>query len=277
MGKPMAMNLIKSGYQVTVWNRTLSKAAELMSAGARLGKSAADAVRNAEAVILMLENGAVVTDLLFTQGGCRCLPRPGAGGRHEFDRTGHRGRSCPAFVEVRSALHRRPGFRGDGWSRGSDPGYHGGGDEEDINEAAPIFGALGNVTRVGPRGRGQLCKLVNQCIVAVTIGAVAEGLTLAKAGGADLAQVRKAITGGLCDSRVLELHGQRMIDRNFVPGGFIKNQLKDLNAALQVAGDLGLCLPLTTRVRELFGALADSGKGELDHSALILQIESMGQ
>jgi 3-hydroxyisobutyrate dehydrogenase-like beta-hydroxyacid dehydrogenase len=139
MGKPMAMNLIKSGYALTVWNRTLSKAAELMSAGARLAKSPSDAVRHAEAVV----------------------------------------------------------------------------------------NAMGNVTHVGPHGRGQLCKLVNQCIVAVTIGAVAEGLTLAKAGGADAAQVRKAISGGFCESRILALHGQRMIDRNFVPGGFIKNQIKD--------------------------------------------------
>jgi 2-hydroxy-3-oxopropionate reductase len=109
----------------------------------------------------------------------------------------------------------------------------------------------------------------------VTIGAVAEGLTLAKSGGADPAQVRKAIMGGFCQSRILELHGQRMIDRNFVPGGFVKNQLKDLNAALQVAADLGLRLPLTEQVSKLFAALAKSGKEELDHSALILQIESM--
>jgi 2-hydroxy-3-oxopropionate reductase len=100
-------------------------------------------------------------------------------------------------------------------------------------------------------------------------------LTLAKAGGADPAQVRKAITGGFCQSRILELHGQRMIDRNFVPGGSIKNQLKDLNAVLELAGNLQIRLPLTTRVCELFKALADSGKGELDHSALILQIEAM--
>jgi 2-hydroxy-3-oxopropionate reductase len=131
------------------------------------------------------------------------------------------------------------------------------------------------VTHVGPHGRGQLCKLVNQCIVAVTIGAVAEGLTLAKSGGADPARVRTAILGGFCQSRILELHGQRMIDRNFVPGGFVKNQLKDLNAALRVAGDLGLHLPLTERVTNLFAALANSGKEELDHSALILQIEAM--
>ena len=84
--------------------------------------------------------------------------------------------------------------------------------------------------------------------MAVTIGAVAEGLTLAKVGGADPAQVRKAIMGGFCQSRILELHGQRMIDRNFVPGGFIKNQIKDLKAALEVAGNLGLQLPLTERV-----------------------------
>jgi 2-hydroxy-3-oxopropionate reductase len=187
MGKPMAMNLIKSGYALTVWNRTLSKAAELMSAGARLAKSPSDAVRHAEAVV----------------------------------------------------------------------------------------NAMGNVTHVGPHGRGQLCKLVNQCIVAVTIGAVAEGLTLAKAGGADAAQVRKAISCGFCESRILALHGQRMIDRNFVPGGFIKNQIKDLKAALEVAAKLGLQLPLTNRVCELFVALAETGKEELDHSALILQIEAV--
>jgi 2-hydroxy-3-oxopropionate reductase len=109
----------------------------------------------------------------------------------------------------------------------------------------------------------------------VTIGAVAEGLTLAKAGGADPAKVRQAIMGGFCESRILELHGQRMIDRNFVPGGFIKNQIKDLKSALEVAGKLGLHLPLTERVCKLFVALAQTGKEELDHSALILQIEVM--
>jgi 2-hydroxy-3-oxopropionate reductase len=133
-----------------------------------------------------------------------------------------------------------------------------GGEEAHILDASPVFAAMGNVTHVGPHGRGQLCKLVNQCIVAVTIGAVAEGLTLAKK-----------------ESRILELHGQRMIDRNFAPGGFIKNQIKDLKAALEVARKLGLQLPLTERVCELFVALAQTGKEELDHSALILQLEAM--
>jgi len=150
-----------------------------------------------------------------------------------------------------------------------------GGSAADIESAAPLFRALGTVTHVGPHGRGQLCKLVNQAIAAVTIGAVSEGLILAKGGGADPAQVRKAILGGFCQSRILEEHGQRMIDRNFVPGGTVKNQLKDLNAVLEVSRKLGLHLPLTERVHELFAALAESGKGDSDHSALILQLEAM--
>ena len=275
MGKPMAMNLIKSGYAVTVWNRTLSKAAELMSAGARLGKSPADAVRNAEAIVLMLEKGAVVTDILFTQGvadACR-------DGALIIDMSS----IAPAISEDHARLLARAGLRYidapvSGGAVGAERAtlaIMAGGEKADVIEATPIFEAMGNVTHVGPHGRGQLCKLVNQCIVAVTIGAVAEGLTLAKAGGADPAQVRKAIMGGFCESRILELHGQRMIDRNFVPGGFIKNQIKDLKAALEVAGKLGLRLPLTDRVCELFVALAQTGKEELDHSALILQIEAM--
>jgi 2-hydroxy-3-oxopropionate reductase len=275
MGKPMAMNLIKSGYPITVWNRTPSKAAELMSAGARLGKSPADAVRHAEAVVLMLEKGSVVTDILFTQGvadACR-------DGALVIDMSS----IAPAIAEDHAKLLARAGLRYidapvSGGTVGAEKGtlaIMAGGELSDVIEATPIFEAMGNVTHVGPHGRGQLCKLVNQCIVAVTLGAVAEGLTLAKAGGADPAQVRQAIMGGFCESRILELHGQRMIDRNFVPGGFIKNQIKDLKAALEVAGKLGLRLPLTDRVCELFVALAQTGKEELDHSALILQIEAM--
>jgi 2-hydroxy-3-oxopropionate reductase len=275
MGKPMAMNLIKSGYSVTVWNRTPSKAAELMSAGARLAKSPADAVRNAEAVVLMLEKGAVVTDLLFHQGVANaCRERALVIDMSSI---------APAVAEDHAGLLMRSGLRYiDAPVSGGTVGAEmatlaimAGGEEADVLEATPIFNAMGNVTRVGPHGRGQLCKLVNQCIVAVTIGAVAEGLTLAKAGGADPAQVRRAIMGGFCESRILELHGQRMIDRNFVPGGLIKNQIKDLQAALEVAGKLGLQLPLTERVCALFVGLAQSGKEELDHSALILQIEAM--
>jgi len=216
-----------------------------------------------------------VTDILFTQGVAdACRDRALIIDMSSI---------APAIAEDHARLLARAGLRYidapvSGGTTGAEKAtlaIMAGGEEADVIEATPIFEAMGNVTRVGPHGRGQLCKLVNQCIVAVTIGAVAEGLTLAKAGGADPAQVRKAIMGGFCESRILELHGQRMIDRNFVPGGFIKNQIKDLKAALEVAGKLGLRLPLTDQVCRLFVALAQAGKEDLDHSALILQIEAM--
>jgi 2-hydroxy-3-oxopropionate reductase len=150
-----------------------------------------------------------------------------------------------------------------------------GGLEADIDEARAVFEAIGTLTHVGPHGRGQLCKLVNQSIVAITIGAVSEGLLLAKAGGADPAKVRQAILGGFCQSRILELHGQRMIEGNFEPGGTVKNQIKDLNAVLEVAAKLKLELPLTRRVHGLFEDLAASGGEMLDHSALYLQLSRL--
>jgi 2-hydroxy-3-oxopropionate reductase len=275
MGGPMAMNLIRAGYQLTVWNRTASKAAYLISAGARLAKSPAEAVRDAAVVILMLENGAIVTELLFERGvvsACR-------EGTLVIDMSS----IAPAIAEDHGRLLLREGLRyidapvsgGTSGAEKATLAIMAGGEKSDIIDASPIFAALGNVTHVGPHGRGQLCKLVNQCIVAVTIGAVGEGLLLAEAGGADPAQVRKAILGGFCQSRILELHGQRMIERNFVPGGLIKNQIKDLDAALEVSNRLGVTLPLTQQVRQLFVDLAASGKEMLDHSALILRLEAL--
>ncbi len=275
MGGPMAMNLVKSGYQVTVWNRTLSKAADLVSAGARLAKSPSDAVRQSEAVILMVDSSAVVTELLFSHGiadTCR-------DGAVVIDMSS----ISPAVAEDHARLLHKKGLRHidapvSGGTVGAEQAtlaIMAGGDEADITNAKPIFDALGNVTHVGPHGRGQLCKLVNQCIVAVTIGAVAEGLTLARVGGANPSKVREAIMGGFCQSRILELHGQRMVDRNFVPGGLVKHQLKDLDAVLKLASDLGIRLPLTERVQQLFQSLAGSGKEALDHSALILEIEAL--
>jgi 2-hydroxy-3-oxopropionate reductase len=275
MGKPMAMNLIKAGYRVTVWNRTASKAADLISAGARLAKSPADSTRDAEAVVLMLENGAIVTELLFERGAASACRE----GTLIIDMSS----IAPAIAEDHARLLQQAGLRYidapvSGGTSGAEKAalaIMAGGAISDITEAGPIFAALGKVTHVGPHGRGQLCKLVNQCIVAVTIGAVAEGLLLAEAGGADPAQVRKAILGGFCQSRILELHGQRMIERNFTPGGLIKNQIKDLDAALEVASRLGVTLPLTQQVRQLFVDLAESGKEMLDHSALILRLEAL--
>jgi 2-hydroxy-3-oxopropionate reductase len=274
MGEPMAQNLLRARFRLKVWNRTASKTDGLVAAGAELALSPADAAREVDAVILMLENGAVVTELLFKQGvSAACRP-----GTLLIDMSS----IAPAIAEDHARLLTGMGLRYidapvSGGTVGAAQGnlaIMAGGLAADLESAAPVFQALGTVTHVGPHGRGQLCKLVNQTIVAVTIGAVAEGMVLAKAGGADPAQVRQAILGGFCQSRILEEHGKRMIDRNFVPGGAVRNQLKDLDAVLEVARKVGVHLPLTERVRDLFAALARSGKEDLDHSALILQIEA---
>ena len=275
MGYPMAANLLKAGFKVRAWNRTRSKAERLEPLGAKVCDTPSETVQNVDTVITMLENGAVVTEVLFGSGAVeRC-----AKNTLVIDMSS----VAPAIALDHANLLQAKGLRYldapvSGGVVGADQGtlaIMAGGLGLDIQNASAIFAALGKVTHVGPHGRGQLCKLVNQSIVAVTIGAVAEGLLLAKAGGADPAKVREAIMGGFCQSRILELHGKRMLERNFVPGGSVKNQLKDLNSVLDVARELNLTLPLTEKVRALFMDLASAGGEGYDHSALLLQLETL--
>jgi 2-hydroxy-3-oxopropionate reductase len=273
MGKPMALNLLKAGFKLRVWNRTPEKALEIVSAGAVLVSSLPEVANSSSAIITMLENGAVVTEVLFASG----LVAASEPGTLLIDMSS----IAPAIAEDHAKLLEARSLKYidapvSGGTVGAVNGalaIMAGGLEADIEEARAVFEALGTLTHVGPHGRGQLCKLVNQSIVAITIGAVAEGLLLAKKGGADPAKVRQAIMGGFCQSRILELHGLRMIEENFEPGGTVKNQIKDLNAVLEVAAKLNLELPLTKRVHGLFSDLAASGGEMLDHSALYLQLE----
>jgi 2-hydroxy-3-oxopropionate reductase len=150
-----------------------------------------------------------------------------------------------------------------------------GGDADVIDGLADVFAALGRVTHVGPSGAGQICKLANQQIVAITIGAVAEAMMLAEAGGASREKFREAIRGGFAESRILELHGARMVTRNFVPGGPSKFQLKDLDAVKAMADLFSLELPLTEQVRREFSDFVAAGGGDTDHSGLLLHLEAM--
>ncbi len=275
MGNPMAANLLRAGFELTVWNRTVIKTNSLSEAGARLAPDVAEAVSGKEAVILMVENGAAVSEILFVRGVADAC----SSGTLVIDMSSIH----PAIAVDHARLLRSRGLSPidapvSGGTRGATEGklaIMAGGDAEDIARAAPVLAPLGTLTHVGPPGSGQLCKLVNQAIVAVTIGAVAEGLVLAERGGADPAKVREAIATGFCESRILQEHGRRMIDRDFVPGGAVKNQLKDLEAVIDVARRLNLRLPLTEQVRTMYSDMALAGKGDLDHSALFLQLEAM--
>jgi 2-hydroxy-3-oxopropionate reductase len=148
-----------------------------------------------------------------------------------------------------------------------------GGTEADFDRGEPLLKALGRPTRVGPAGAGQTAKLANQVIVGLAIGAVAEGLLLAEQGGADPAKVREALTGGFADSKILQIHGQRMLDRTFVPGAAANVHLKDMTTILETARAHGLDLPLSGEVHRLFRDLAERGGGHWDHSAILLELE----
>jgi 3-hydroxyisobutyrate dehydrogenase-like beta-hydroxyacid dehydrogenase len=149
-----------------------------------------------------------------------------------------------------------------------------GGNDNAMARAQPVFDVLGQkTTHVGPVGTGQVAKAANQIIVGLNIGAVAEALTLAKKAGADPARVREALSGGFADSRILEVHGQRMVEGEFEPGARSTIQRKDLDQAVELAAELGFELPATALGRDLYDKLIDAGHGDLDHSALIKAID----
>ncbi|EEQ93678.1 NAD(P)-dependent oxidoreductase [Brucella intermedia] len=275
MGAPMAGRLLDAGFDVTVWNRNSAKSAPLVEKGAKLAQTAAKAGVDADIVITMLTDGPAVRDVLFEQGVAAVLKK----GSIVIDMSS----ISPDFAREHSKRLEATGVNHidapvSGGVVGAQEGtlaIMAGGDEAVIATLADVFKPLGRLTRVGPSGAGQLAKLANQQIVAVTIGAIAEAMVLVEKGGGSRAAFRDAIRGGFCESRILELHGKRMIDRNFKPGGTSRIQLKDLNSILKTAGDLSLKLPLTETVREAFATFVEDGGGEKDHSALLLHIEKL--
>ena len=276
MGRPMARNLCNAGFTLSVYNRTPPPPGEWEALGASVTGSAAKAAAGAEIVITMLPNGAVVSEVLA--GGVLTALAPGTllidmSSIHPAIARDH-----AALVQAQEARYLDAPVSGG--TVGAEAGTLAimvGGEQQDVERATRVFAVLGTPTLVGPHGAGQLCKLVNQAIVAVTIGAVAEGLSLARAGGANPVQVRQAILGGFAGSRILELHGQRMNERQFTPGGTIVNQVKDLDAVLDIAATTGLRMPLSAGVRDLFRSMLERGQGDLDHSALILEIERLAK
>jgi 3-hydroxyisobutyrate dehydrogenase-like beta-hydroxyacid dehydrogenase len=149
-----------------------------------------------------------------------------------------------------------------------------GGKPEDFARAQEVLKVFGRSTHVGPHGAGQLAKLANQMIVGITIGAVAEALLLCERGGANMAKVREAITGGFADSRILQLHGERMVKRDFAPRARLAIQLKDMRNALDTAQETSMDAPITTLFEQLYAQAVEHGLGEVDHSGLFVELAS---
>jgi len=275
MGAPMCQNLLSAGLPLTVWNRSLAKAEPLAKRGAVVADSPQSAVVDADVVITMLSDGPAVSAVMFEQGAADAIRE----GVTHIDMS-----SIGADEAIEHAKrHAERGVRYldspvSGGTRGASAGelaIMAGGDAETFAAMQPVFAALGQATHVGPNGCGQLAKLANQIIVAITIGAVSEALILAGGGGADRAKVREALQGGFASSRILTEHGQRMVDRAFEPGGPAKFQLKDLHNALSAADRLDLELPITKLLHGLFDAMVQSGKGDMDHSGLLTHLEAL--
>jgi 2-hydroxy-3-oxopropionate reductase len=277
MGAPMTRRLLAAGFPVTVWNRDASKAEPLAAAGAQLANSPADAVDGADIVFTMLSDGPAVEDVLFAKGAAEAM-KTGAVVVDSSSIAPPIARDHATRLAERGIAHvDAPVSGGVVGAEAGTLAIMAGGDAGIIENLAEAFAPLGRVTHVGPSGAGQICKLANQQIVAITIGAVAEAMMLVEAGGASREKFREAIRGGFAESRILELHGQRMVERRFQPGGLSRLQLKDLNAVAAMAETYDLDLPLTADVRQAFEAFVAEGNGDLDHSALLLHLEKVNR
>ena len=272
MGLPIARRLCAAGHRVQVWNRTRAKAEALAADGATVHAHAADAVRGADIVFSLLENGPVVAEVLFQHGVATAMPA----GSLFIDMASiqpREARDHAARLQAHAvACLDAPVSGGTVGAEAGTLAIMVGGEAADFARAQPVLAVLGRATHVGPHGTGQLTKLANQMIVGITIGAVAEALLLATKGGADMAKVREAISGGFADSRILQLHGQRMIEQDFAARGRVGVQLKDMRNAIATAEELGFQAPVTALLEQLYAQAAEHGWADLDQSALFLEL-----
>ena len=277
MGTPMVRNLATAGHELHIWNRSHEKAA-LLSELARVYSSPVEAVSEAEIVISMLYDGPVTSLILSTQGVIESAPE----GSLFINMGSVEPERDKQLAELATSHGKRyldaPVSGGVKGAEEANLTIFVGGETSDMENALPVFEALGRPNLIGPIGAGQSAKLANQLIVAITIGAVAEAFKLGESAGCDSVILRQALRGGFADSRILELHGERMVKRNFVPGGRSKSQLKDIQNALSLAAKSGLELPLANSVENSFRSLVeDYDGGELDHSAYYLWLEKNNQ
>ena len=271
MGLPMARNLAQAGVSMTVWNRTVAKAAPLEAHGVRVADNLSDAVSGADIVISMLSDGPTVLSVIDEVSGAL---RDGALWIDMSSTKPEEARAQAALLSKVGVAHLdAPVSGGTKGAVAASLAIMVGGTITDLARAQPVLEAMGRPVHVGPSGSGQLSKLCNQAIVAVTIGAVAEAMLLAEKGGADPAALRAALKGGFADSTILQQHGERMTTGNFEPGGLSKFQLKDLNNVLAEAASLNLALPMVEDVRDRFAHFVDNMDGaDKDHSGLYLEL-----
>jgi len=276
MGRPMSLNLIRGGHELYVHSRH-GAPQELVAAGATACDSGMEVAKKADTIITMVPDTPDVAAVLFgAKGVAEGLTR----GKIVVDMSSISPVETKQFAQKINALGCQyldaPVSGGEVGAKAASLTIMVGGPEDVFNKVKPLFELMGkNITLVGGNGDGQTCKVANQIIVALNIEAVGEALLFDSKMGADPGKVRQALMGGFASSRILEVHGERMIKRAFNPGFRIVLHQKDLNLALTAARQAGISLPNTATAQELFTACAAHGGKDWDHSALVRALELM--
>ncbi len=276
MGGPMAGHLQAGGHELSVF--TIGPVPEALAAGgATICPNAAEVARRSEVIVIMVPDTPDVEKVLFAPGG---VAEGLAAGKIVVDMSSIAPLETKEFARRINALGCEyldaPVSGGEVGAKAATLTIMVGGTEAAFARVKPLFELMGkNITLVGGNGDGQTCKVANQIIVALTIEAVGEALLFASKAGADPAKVRQALMGGFASSRILEVHGERMVKRTFDPGFRIELHQKDLNLALGSARKLGVSLPNTATCQELFNACAAHGGKAWDHSAMVKALETL--
>ncbi|HSO08283.1 MAG TPA: 2-hydroxy-3-oxopropionate reductase [Pelomicrobium sp.] len=278
MGKPMALNLIKGGHTLFLASRS-GVPDELTGAGGKACASAKEVAQKADVIITMVPDTPDVEKALFGKDG---VAEGLAAGKIVVDMSSISPIETKTFAqrvnELKCEYLDAPVSGGEVGAKNAALTIMVGGPDAAFEKVKPLFELMGkNITLVGPNGAGQTCKVANQIIVALNIEAVAEALVFASKAGADPAKVRQALMGGFASSKILEVHGERMIKRTFNPGFRIELHQKDLNLALAGARALGISLPNTSTAQELFNACRANGGAAWDHSAMVKALELMAK
>ena len=277
MGLPMAKNILKAGYNLKAFNRSQNKAAPLKDQGAEISSSIKEAVNDSDIVITMLTDDTAVDEIMSSSdflGGLKSEAividmssvKPSTA-------TNHGNNLKSKNINYLDA----PVSGGTIGAEEASLAIMVGGEQDVFNRASEILKTMGNPTLVGPVGSGQVSKLANQIIVGLTIGAVAEAVTLCEKAGADPVKMISALSGGWADSKILQTHGKRMIEKDFSPKGKTSTHLKDMNNILDCANNFNTHLPISNLVKEMYRTLVENDHGDKDHSSLYMEIERMNK
>ena len=277
MGLPMAKNILKAGYNLKAFNRTKSKAEPLKEYGAKITNTIQDLVKECDIVITMLTEDVSVDDVMNSSDFLENLKlkatvidmssvKPSTATKHGNN------------LKIKNINYLdAPVSGGTNGAEEASLAIMVGGDQKVFDNAFDVLKTMGNPTLVGPVGSGQVSKLANQIIVGLTIGAVAEAITLCEKAGADPNKMINALSGGWADSKILQTHGKRMIEKDFTPKGRTYTHLKDMNNILDCANSYNTHLPISNLVKEMYKTLVENGHGETDHSSLYKEIERLNK